>query len=159
MTETTEAATPDEYAAGKILIEEYCAALGIDLCFQHFDEELSSLLAMYGPPGGCLLLARKGMESVGCVAVRGLENGVCEVKRLYVRPNYRRLRLGRRLAEDAIGSLSPFLCYRRAVRNGVESSGSPGGRRSGTFRPVRGNAPARSLRGSGGSAGQGVPGG
>ena len=93
----------EDYAAGKILIEEYAAALGIDLCFQNFAEEMTSLSRIYGPPHGCLLLARTNGEPVGCVAVRRHGVAVCEMKRLYVKPQHRRAGLGRRLAESATG--------------------------------------------------------
>ena len=88
--------------AGKALIEEYAAALDVDLCFQNFSEEIASLPKNYGPPHGCLLLARINGEIIGCIAVRYQDATVCEMKRLYVKPQYRRMGLGRRLAESAI---------------------------------------------------------
>ena len=98
----TQAQNPGDYAAGKLLVEEYEAALGVDLCFQNFSEEIANLPGFYGPPGGCLLLARINDELAGCIAVRGLGDGDCEMKRLYVRPQYRREGVGRRLVETAI---------------------------------------------------------
>ena len=100
--EIAAAGSGEDYAAGKILIEEYAAALGIDLCFQKFPEEIASLPQVYGPPRGCLLLARVGGEPVGCVGVRDRGAAVCEMKRLYVRPQARKTGLGRRLAESAV---------------------------------------------------------
>ena len=98
-----QAYSASDYATGKLLIEEYAAALGVDLCFQNFAEEIANLPGLYGPPRGCLLVARRNEELAGCVAVRGLDKGDCEIKRLYVRPKYRREGVGRRLVETAIG--------------------------------------------------------
>jgi putative acetyltransferase len=93
------ATTPDQIAQARSLIVEYAASLGVDLCFQGFDEELSSLSVMYGPPDGRLLLAMVDGQSIGCGAIRRLETDCCEMKRLYVRSTARGLGAGRRLAE------------------------------------------------------------
>ncbi len=97
-----KATSADDYAAGKTLIEEYAATSGVDLCVQNFSEEMASLPGIYGPPRGCLLLARINGEWVGCVTVRNQDAESCEMKRLYVKTHYRGLGLGRRLAELAI---------------------------------------------------------
>ena len=95
-----EAREPHDFASARELFEEYAASLGLDLGFQGFEEELATLPGSYAPPDGRLLLARYGNEIAGCVALRRLEQEVCEMKRLYVRPAFRRLGVGRMLAGE-----------------------------------------------------------
>jgi ribosomal protein S18 acetylase RimI-like enzyme len=99
--EIREAGSAD-LAAVRELIEEYVRALGVDLGFQGIDSELEDLATVYGPPQGRILLAHRGDDAAGCVALRALEQVTCEMKRLYVRPAYRGTGLGNRLALAAI---------------------------------------------------------
>jgi putative acetyltransferase len=84
------------------LFAEYAESIGIDLCFQNFAAELAGLPGAYAPPLGNLWLAKVEGEPAGCVAVRPLEPAIAELKRLYVRPAFRALKLGRRLVEVAL---------------------------------------------------------
>jgi ribosomal protein S18 acetylase RimI-like enzyme len=91
------ATNPQEIALARQLFEEYASWLEISLCFQNFDQELENLPGDYAPPHGRLLLALEGDQLAGCIALRRLADRACEMKRLYVRPAFRGLGLGRTL--------------------------------------------------------------
>ena len=111
---------PDETELVRQLFTEYIDSLGIDLFFQDVDAELADLPGKYAPPRGTILIARLAAgDAVGCVALRPL-SGICEIKRLYVRPQARHQDVGRRLAE-AIVNAARAMGYTRAVLDTLPS--------------------------------------
>jgi putative acetyltransferase len=87
----------------RILFREYETELNEDLCFQSFEEELKDPLKKYGPPLGVLYIAKWNEEIAGCIALLPLkEEKVCEMKRLYVRPVYRKHKIGKALVEQLL---------------------------------------------------------
>lgn len=97
-----QAKSPEEIQQVRKLFEEYVDWLGINLCFQNFDKEVAELPGDYAPPSGRLTLATESDEVAGCVALRRIGEDVCELKRLYVRPQFRGRGLGRTLTENVI---------------------------------------------------------
>ena len=109
------------------LFREYEKELNEDICFQSFEEELRDPLKKYGPPSGDLMLAYWEDEIAGCIALTKMkEHGACEMKRLYVKPNFRKNKIGKMLVEDLIASarernykimrLDTFLKLKAAVK-------------------------------------------
>jgi GNAT superfamily N-acetyltransferase len=95
---TIRPATPADLDEIRAMLREYAAWLEVDLCFQNFEQELAGLPGDYAPPRGRLLIA----EGAGCVALRAIDGEVCEMKRLYLRPEHRGSGLGRRLVQAII---------------------------------------------------------
>ncbi|MDY7226318.1 GNAT family N-acetyltransferase [Hyalangium rubrum] len=93
---------PEQVEQARTLVLEYVNGLGIDLDFQDFEQEMREFPSDYAPPDGCLLLAMDAQGPAGCVGLRKLEPGICEMKRLYVRPRCRGQGLGQRLAQAVI---------------------------------------------------------
>ncbi|MFN0139961.1 MAG: GNAT family N-acetyltransferase [Pyrinomonadaceae bacterium] len=102
MTRILQAETETEIAAARELFREYEAELDLDLCFQGFEAELATLPGKYAPPDGRLLLAYSDDKLAGCIAMRKLEDGVCEMKRLFVRDKFRGQKIGIALIERVI---------------------------------------------------------
>ncbi len=112
-------ATPSsigEILAVRELVKEYAASLNVNLCFQDLDAELASLPGQYAEPRGALRVALSNGELAGCCGLRPLDHvdysNACEMKRLFVRPRFRGLGIGRRLAEDILDTarLAGYAC-------------------------------------------------
>ena len=97
-----QAETDDQIEAARLLFREYEAWFGLDLCFQGFEEEVASLPWKYIKPDGRLLLAYSDDALAGCIAMRKLEDGICELKRLFVRDGFRGQKIGVQLIERLI---------------------------------------------------------
>ena len=94
--------TDEDIEAVKQLFVEYADSLGFNLGFQNFQEELANLPGDYTKPTGCLLVAKYKNQTVGCIGLRKLSDEICEMKRLYVRPEFRGFKIGRKLVEAII---------------------------------------------------------
>ena len=96
------AKSPDHFTAGRGLFKEYAESLDFDLCFQNFDQELNEIDIQYDSPAGGLILVRHAGDFIGCAGIRKFENRIAELKRMYIRPGYRGLGLGKILLEKSI---------------------------------------------------------
>ncbi|MFH2092606.1 MAG: GNAT family N-acetyltransferase [Pseudomonadota bacterium] len=105
-----KADTKDLILTAKSLFQEYAESLDFDLCFQNFNQELQNLAEQYASPLGCLFLAFEGETAIGCIGLRLFEKKICEMKRLYVKPEYRNLKVGKLLVENVIKA-GKFLNY------------------------------------------------
>ena len=115
----TQATSPAQIAQVRELFLEYGKSLGFSLCFQSFDQELKALPGDYSPPDGRLLIAEYEGAVAGCVALHKLEPGICEMKRLYLRPAFRGRGLGRKLAETILNE-ARSIGYQRLRLDTVE---------------------------------------
>jgi ribosomal protein S18 acetylase RimI-like enzyme len=97
-----QAESPAQIAQARELFLEYAKSLGFSLCFQRFDQELAGLPGDYAPPDGRLLLAEYRGQLAGCIGLHKLDPEICEMKRLYLRPQLRGRGVGRALAEAVI---------------------------------------------------------
>jgi len=118
--EFLQAESAAQIAQARELFLEYAQSLGFSLCFQNFDKELAQLPGDYVPPSGRLLLAEHQHHLAGCVALHKLDDGICEMKRLYLRPQFRGKRLGLALAERIIAEARQ-IGYRQMRLDTVES--------------------------------------
>jgi putative acetyltransferase len=114
-----QAETPSQITQARDLFLEYAQSLGFSLCFQNFDQELAGLPGDYAPPEGRLLLAEYEGYVAGCVALHRLEDEICEMKRLYLRPQFRGKGIGLALA-DRIISEARQIGYQRMRLDTVE---------------------------------------
>jgi putative acetyltransferase len=102
MLEIIQAATPEQIEETRRIFREYEAWLDLDLCFQGFEEELAALPGKYSPPEGRLFLALSDGQAAGSIALRKLSDGICEMKRLFVRDEFRGRQIGVGLIEKLI---------------------------------------------------------
>jgi putative acetyltransferase len=114
-----QAESSSQIAQARELFVEYAQSLGFSLCFQNFDQELANLPGDYAPPDGRLLLAECDGQLAGCVALHKLEDSICEMKRLYLRSQFRGHGLGRALAHRIIGEARQ-MSYERMRLDTVE---------------------------------------
>jgi putative acetyltransferase len=118
--EILEARKDDDLVQVGKLFEQYADELGVDLGFQNFAHELQHIREVYRGPGGCVLLARRAGQVIGCVALRRFDEDTCEMKRLYVRSVGRGTGVGRELAMEII-QRAKEAGYKKMVLDTLES--------------------------------------
>ncbi|MDN5201912.1 GNAT family N-acetyltransferase [Fulvivirgaceae bacterium BMA10] len=96
------AKTEEDFNIGKALFLEYANELGIDLHFQNFEEELDSITKQYTSPSGALLLLKEKNKAIGCVGIRKLEGNIGELKRMFIKKEYRNKGFGKPLLKKGI---------------------------------------------------------
>jgi putative acetyltransferase len=97
-----KAATAQEYEEGRGLFLEYADSLHYDLCFQGFEEEVKAIDSQYSEPAGALLLAYQDDRAIACAGIRRFDEGVAELKRMFVLPHFRGQHIGRGMLEIAL---------------------------------------------------------
>ena len=103
VSEIIEVTAPEQIEQARNLFAEYRSQLPVEYCFRSFDAEIAALPGVYGPPKGTLLLATVIGQPAGCVGLRPFpQEGVCEMKRLYVRPGFRGGKLGKKLVDEVL---------------------------------------------------------
>lgn len=98
------AASHQEFEDAQTLFQEYANEINFDAGFKNFQAELDSLITLYNFPDGCLLLGYMGDKAVGCIAVLKMQSGIAELRRFYVKPDFRRFKMGAKLLEAAISN-------------------------------------------------------
>lgn len=112
MIELVNAETSKHIEQTKTLFREYETWFGLDMCFQNFDEEVENLPGKYAKPDGRLFLAYSDKKLAGCIALRKLENEICEMKRLFVREDFRGKRIGISLIDKLLAE-APNIGYKK----------------------------------------------
>lgn len=112
MPEYIKAVTGAEYEAAKSLFEEYAGWLNIDLCFQHFSEELEQISNIYASPSGGIILVKTGEVFIGCAGIRRIDDSVAELKRMYVKPEFQHQGIGKSLLLETL-AMATNLQYKK----------------------------------------------
>jgi ribosomal protein S18 acetylase RimI-like enzyme len=102
MIKLTLAESGELLSAARELFTEYASSLNFSLCFQNFDKELAELPGEYASPDGRLIIAMNKTKITGCIALRKFSDNTCEMKRLYVRPEFRGKGIGKKLTETVL---------------------------------------------------------